>query len=278
MRTWHLTFNDPDRNTLFHGERELRLAVRTIHRIARERLVLFSIADDHVHIVLEASASKLGRLCRSLLISLRHISEIPILPAYVRAVRGQPHLQNLVFYHLRQPTKHGLPSHPALWTGSCFQDLAGARRLADLPSRLQGLLPRFRLSVLLPELGVPPEALEPASSDLIQRVGVKGLAEAASSAFCVPPDLEGITRAVVQARTAVVQLGRWAGIPVQDLSQGLGVSRRSVFRCYTPPMSPEYLRAVALRVSLEETVRHTTPPGPPSRTIGGATRAAPPAS
>jgi hypothetical protein len=32
-----------------------------------------------------------------------------------------------VTYLLKQPVKHGLDVHPALWTGSCFLDLIGAR-------------------------------------------------------------------------------------------------------------------------------------------------------
>lgn len=109
--------------------------------------MLFCIVDDHLHVVLLCEAQQAGVLSRELLLALRPLTGPNLAPAFVRPVEGRGHLEWLVRYVLEQPTKHGLPGHPALWPGSCFPDLVGARRLPGLSLRLRlsEALPRFRL-------------------------------------------------------------------------------------------------------------------------------------
>ena len=86
MQIWHLGFSTDTRHPLFAGEQQRRRAVRSLCRVAGRNMALFSLADDHGHVVLVADAERKARLSRSILISLRSCADTDVLPAHVKPV------------------------------------------------------------------------------------------------------------------------------------------------------------------------------------------------
>ena len=123
--------------------------MHAIARIAGEATVLFCIVDDHVHIVLACDRARAGLISRSLSMALAPLARgIALASARIKPVEGRRHLETLGEYVTLNPRKHGVAA-PALWSGSCFQDLVGARVLPGFtPRLLASLLPRFRMRTL----------------------------------------------------------------------------------------------------------------------------------
>jgi REP element-mobilizing transposase RayT len=140
MNIWHLTYASDGRNPLFPDEVACRKAVRVLGRVAGTSTVLFSIVDDHLHLVLWCDRQRRGRLARALVQALRQVAPVPVESARVRAVENRSHMKWLVDYVLSQTIHHGIPSHPALWSGSCFPDLIGARQVPGLDLQLRRAL------------------------------------------------------------------------------------------------------------------------------------------
>ena len=65
----------------------------------------------------------------SLALGLQPLAAAPMAPAHVSPVNDRGHLASLVRYVLDQTTHHELQNvaHPALWRGSSFADIVGAR-------------------------------------------------------------------------------------------------------------------------------------------------------
>src|SRR5688572_10887530 len=123
MAAWHLTLSSVRRLTLFPSETERRRALQRIDRVVRDALLLFCIADDHLHLVVSLRLGQIGRLTSSILSTVRCTTDVPLEPVHRRPVASRSHPLWLVRYFLLQPTHHGLSVHPAGWDGSCFQDL-----------------------------------------------------------------------------------------------------------------------------------------------------------
>jgi hypothetical protein len=86
---------------------------------------------------------------------LRPLAAAPVEPARVREVDTRAHLEWLVRYVLTQGPHHGVAGHPALASGSCFQDLVAARRVDGLRLRIAEALPRLRRRTLYEAVGLP---------------------------------------------------------------------------------------------------------------------------
>ena len=54
MDLWHLTFSTRGRQALFASDAGVLEGVRALGRGASGRIVLFSIVDDHVHVVVRS--------------------------------------------------------------------------------------------------------------------------------------------------------------------------------------------------------------------------------
>jgi len=212
------------------------------------------VVDDHVHFVAGCDRTRAGRFAHGLVRALRAVSSTHVDPARIRPVENRAHLQWLLRYVLSQTARHGLPEHPALWTGSCFQDLAGARFLDGFGLCTARVLPRLRLREILDIVGLPRAPIEPATGDEIRAAGAARLASAGAAALCVDPELAGRPAPVVHARRAIVQLGAKARIPTSELAWALRISRRSAQRLARPAVAPEVLRAIGIRLSLEQRV------------------------
>lgn len=255
MPYFHITLASQGRATLFPSESELRLAVGKLASVAGKASRLFSIVDDHLHDVAEAPSLEMAnRLSRRLRLSLRAVAQAPFLSRDVRPVAGRSHLKSLVRYLLTQPEHHGLPFHSALWSGSCFLDLAGARWIPSLDLRLKEALPRLQWFDLLEMLGLPRDPLSPLSDIQLVSLGTERIAQAAAAALNVGPDWAGRCQRTRLAKSCAVQLGRRAGMRVIDMARRLGWGERSVARYQTVVVPAPALMAVRRRLALEELV------------------------
>jgi hypothetical protein len=144
MEIWHLRFSSAGRHPLFPEEGTRRAAVRTLAGHAGRWLVTFGMADDHLHVVVACSRERAGKLSRAIVLGLRPLSGMRFEPSFIKPVESRAHLQRLVSYTIEQPAKHGLATPPALWSGSCFPDIVGARIIDSMRLRLCDVLPRYR--------------------------------------------------------------------------------------------------------------------------------------
>ncbi len=124
-------------------------------RVAGAWIVSFSIADEHAHLIVLGDRDRIGRLRRNLSLALGAASSEPLDPSWARPLASRAHLQSTFEYQLTQVDHHGLPAHPALWSGSVFQDLIGARLLDGLQLKLPEALPRYRVRDALSAVGLP---------------------------------------------------------------------------------------------------------------------------
>ncbi len=256
MDSWHLTFSTRGRVVLFADEARRRSAVRAIFAVVGDHLLLFCIVDDHVHVVVHGDRQRAGRLAQALLLSLRALGAPALQAAHLRPVENRRHLQWLVRYCIDQPRKHGLQQHgrdqrPALWTGSCFLDLVGARHIEGGALHIDRALPRLRLATVMEQAGLPGEPVRPADDALLGGVGPARLREAASAALAVDPALTGRSAPVVAARRVTAQLAQAAGFPVSLLATTLGLSHQAAGRLRRAPVDPAAVRATRVRLALE---------------------------
>lgn len=249
---WHFTPASDGRKPVLPGEDARRAAVRVLARVAGAELVLFSLVDDHVHVVALGERSRMGRLGRALVLGLRPLAAAPVTPARVRPVETRAHLESLVRYVLGQVAHHGLAAHPALWTGSCFQDIVGARWLPGLGLRLGEALPRLTRATVLDAVGLRGAAVEPASDDALRAGGVGRLVAAVAAAHAVPEGLAGNLPPVVTARRAAAKLAQAAGVAGADLAWALGITPRAARRLLAVAVPAALLRAARVRHVLVE--------------------------
>ena len=232
----------------------MRLAIRKLTCVGGEEIVLFCIVDDHIHIVLQAERNRAGRLAQAIACSLSPVAASPIGPAYVRPVKDRSHMNWLVNYLLSQPKHHDMIGHPALWSGSCFLDIAGARIVEGMQLQVGKVLPRFRVRTAYEAVGLPPKEISPARDSDVRAAGAARLASAAGAALAVGPPLTGKIDSIVHARRAVVQLAREVAIPNSEVAWALGITKRTAGRLVEPPVEKELMQAIRKRLVLEDLV------------------------
>lgn len=123
-------------------------------------MLLFCVMPDHVHLVLLCNRDRAGRIAQAANLALARIAGPGMQPAHIRAVEDASHPASLLPYVLRQLGHHGLPGHAALWDGSVFQDLIGARLLGGFRANLVRAQPTFRLRDALAAVGLPLEPIQ----------------------------------------------------------------------------------------------------------------------
>jgi hypothetical protein len=251
MSLWQFRWSSEGRGTFFPSERERRRAVRALARVGGPGLLIFSLVDDHIHVVVEVEKSVRLR-ARGICLALFSEPAFPVGEFWMRPVDGRSHLFNTVRYYLRQTGHHRIAVHPALWTGSCFPDLVGARRLPGFSKRLGEYLPRMSRMELLEAAGLGGVDLKPADDGVIRHIGACRLAEATSASLALDPKLEGREADVVLARAAVCRLANGAGLARSEVVHALGIPLRSAQRLAHFPVPEDVLAAVRLRSSLEE--------------------------
>jgi hypothetical protein len=251
---WQLTLTSDGRDALFPSEASRNTAVRALARTAAPHLALFSITDRDIHLVIESSTARAGRIARAVLLSLRSIGAEALEPARRRPVHDRDHLAWLTRHLLELPNEHALPCHPALWTGSALLDLVGARALGEAPLLLPELLPGFSAEGRLDSLGLVPGPLHPVSDRQLLLAGPGRLLHAAAAALAADPQLEGRGAPVVAARQAVAQLGERAGLPTRTLADTLGMTTQGVRRLQLLDAHHDAQQAVRRYLALEERV------------------------
>ena len=258
MKCWHLTHTSDGRYPLFPDEETRRSAVRKLARVAGAELVLFCIVDDHVHSVVRADRARAGRLAQAILRSLRSIAAATIHSTHIRSVEDRSHLEWLVKYLLTQPKRHEMATHLALWSGSCFQDLARARIVEGMRLQLCNVLPRFRIRTAYEAVGLPPREIAPAQDPAVRAAGAARLVSAAGAALAVNPSLSGNTDPIVRARRAVVQVAHKVDISFAEVAWALGITRRSAMRLVESPAEDDVQQAIRRRLAIEDVVYRRT--------------------
>lgn len=251
MEIWHLRFSSDGRHPLFPSERARRAAILILVGHAAPWLVAFGVVDDHLHVVVVCSRERAGKLSRAIVLGLRPISGLGFEPSYIKQVESRAHLLRLVGYCIEQPQKHGLAEAPALWSGSCFSDIVGARAIAGLRLRIPEVLPRYRSADAWRAAGQVPGSITRASDEQIRAAGLSSLRKAASFATGAPPELDRRTMPVTRARGAVVQLAHCAGFRSGDLAEILDISSEAVRKLGRRPPDEATLTATRLRLAIQ---------------------------
>ncbi|MEK7754576.1 MAG: hypothetical protein AAB654_21805 [Acidobacteriota bacterium] len=250
---YHLTLSAERRRTICPSTALLRRGVRVIDKVVGSEALLFSLVDDHVHVVVRCSRSRAGYLGSGLRQAFARLSpDRPLRAAYVRPVEGRSHLVHLATdYIAKQPAKHGLAAHPALYEGGCFQDLLKARLLDHFRGTLLAEeLPRFRLREVFPTLGLEKDPVPPVEVANLPPLGAARLAEAARAAFAT--DALGRSGPALWARRTAAVLARRAGLPLAALSQALDVPLRTLQRDARSEAPGLPIAVVLQRLGLEQ--------------------------
>ena len=241
----HLTISVRKRLALARDEAERRAHVRRLARVAGRSLLLFNVVDDHIHLVVRAEQP--GLVGRSIRLSLKAARpDLDFKPTHPEVVDSRAYLHTLVRYVFRQASEKGL-GRDALWTGSSFQDLVGARRLPGLaPRAIFQELPRLRFDEVARLVGLrhPPRRAKAPRS-------VPDAVSAAASACAAAPSLEGRSAPERRARIAVVAACAGAGIGRAEVRRCLARSRWTINRMAAEGADPADLSALLTRMGLE---------------------------
>lgn len=257
---WQIIISTVGRRPMFRDEATRRRAVRTAARVLGARLVLFSFADDHLHAdILAQTERDAGTQKGALLRALAHVAAVRLEGKPPRRVESRAHLERHVRYFVRQPEHHGLRVHPALWSGSAFADLVGARVVPGMELQLFQQLPRWTTQAVLAEADIQ-NPIPPAERELVNALGPGRLATATASAACLGPVISGRTAATVDARRVIARLGTWAGMRPRALREAMSTSRQTFSRINAAPSSPTLARATLVQLNLEEAVRDLPDP------------------
>ncbi len=231
MHVWHLTWSTASRHPIAAQESDRRALVRLLGRVAGDSIALFCIADDHLHVVLFCTEPARGRIAQALSLALAAACSESLCPAHTRRVEERSHLAWLAnHYILGQPIKHGLASHPALWSGSCFPDLVGARVIPGLRLRVFDALPRWRLGDAFVAVGLPRVPLTPVEDALARRLGASRAVASVASACAGDAGLRGRGDCETLGRRAVAQICSAATISTGEMAFALGITPQAANR------------------------------------------------
>ncbi len=255
MRPWQFTIASTTRHPMFPNEATRVRAVRALYRVFGGTLALFCVVDDHVHIVVYCEESRCWILARSFKLCMAAISAVETKPVHIEPIHGRNHMENLHGYVLRQSERHGLPGHPALWSGSCFADIVKARWIPGLRLRIPDVLPRYRPEHSCRKLELSLGDLAPVSLESVRLAGAKSLISAAAAACAAAPSLTGNHKETVLARRTACTLARAAGIPTGEIAWALDIHPASVRKLRRTMPPGEALRATRVRLALEQAAR-----------------------
>ncbi|MBT3220857.1 MAG: hypothetical protein HN348_17370 [Proteobacteria bacterium] len=255
MHSYQVTLSRKGRPTLFVTSEDLTWAVATIVRTTHGKSPLFSIVDEHVHVVIPGDAFAVGRMCSGLVRAFNHKLGYKLNKAHISLVNGGDHLDTLIAYYLRQPAKHDLNTgHPALWPGSCFMDLIGARCLSGFDRHLiHRHLPRLRTERFTRVIGLPP--IIPATDQELKLAGLTQLAQGAKAAT------DGKSEQQRRGRVAIAQLAKHLGFRNLDIAEVLQTHPRTIGKLASAPAEPRLVQAIRLQISLNNAiVKSARPP------------------
>jgi hypothetical protein len=256
------------------AEREARLPLfpdagtylEALHRIGAVCggcLALFALIAEHLHLVALLSRAQAGRLAQAISLTLRPIVATPFAPSHIRSVDSRSHMRWLLRYILEQPREHGMPGHPALWIGSCFPDLVGARLIEGLSLCIERALPDYHPAAALRIVGLPGTDLGVPDRATLRSAGANRLKLATAAALGIA-SLEGNTPAAVRARRSFAQLADRIDLHRAETVAALQIRRQSAWRLMRSGAERADLVAIARRVELEKLVQEELLCAPPS--------------
>jgi hypothetical protein len=241
----------------FTSEAAYREAVRRLATL-KHSIALFCLVAEHLHQVAVTSGEPGAAVSKATKRALNSVVETPFSKdTDIRTVSDRKYVLNLLRYDLGQPKKHKMPGHPAVWEGSCFLDLVGARRIRGLEPCIATLLPSFNVVDAYVHVGLPRNEIQPASAEQMLAAGLPRLVFAAAAAFAAKPTLEGNGFPEIEARCAVAKLGRWIGLHDSEIAPAIWVTVRSVRNLRRRSIDREALDAVRVRIALEDAVAAT---------------------
>ena len=256
MQPWQLTIATDTRHALFPSEARRLASIFTLVRVFQEILVMFCIVDDHVHLVVLSSRERLGHISRMFKLCMAAQAAAPTAPVRTKAIEGRRHMESVHRYVLRQPSHHGLPGHQALWSGSCFPDLVGARWIPGAALRIHDVLPRIRPADACRCVGLDPKEVIAFTLEEVRAAGAASLVSAAAAACGAPQEMTGGRATTSRARRCACTIARRAGIPTGEMAWALNVHPGSVRKCVSVSIPEPALEATLMRLGLERAVVH----------------------
>lgn len=250
----HIMISTDGDLAMARDETERRQLVRAVVGVAAGRLAVFNLVDQHLHLL--ARSDWPARLADSVRRVLRsRLGGLELRPPNVKPIRSRDHLLNCVGYILRQTDRHEIGgSNPALWTGSAFLDIVGARILYgfDLAVLVQEV-PRLKKRELYEQVGLEPVELVPASDADLLRAGPARIAELAASVFAASPTYAGRRDETVKARALAAHVADGLDIATAEIARFIGVAPRAVRYLEDRHRALQIVavRALRLRLALE---------------------------
>ena len=242
--TTHITIAAEGRATLFVGAAAITTAARLVARVGGERLELFAIVDDHVHLLVRGDG---GGAASGMSRAMRAAGAAGLQHAFLRAVEGRTHHTSLIGYLCRQVVKHGLREHPALYAGTCAPDLLGVRALAEFDARRIGeSLPRLDVRAeAARSCGVGPGALRAATDAEIAAIGTARLWAIARGAGGIVGSERDYHAVAVRAAFASLATGS-----TSEVATATGLGDRMVRRLRSTEPDARLVEAIRRRVAL----------------------------
>lgn len=248
---FHTTIRSENNLTLFPSEEQLLRAVHAVGRVSRGMLLAFNLVDNHLHLLSSGDRAMTGRLAGRIGRSLGAIASTPMAPGRPTPIRDRSHLRNTMRYLVQQPLNHEIGTHPALWAGSSFADLVGARYVPDLRLRAREELPRMTTTDLLAWAGLPEERLSAATDEELANWAPAQLVRAAARAGALDKGLVGRRSGTVVWRRAVAQLACEVGHAPGAVAAALRVTRQGLLHCRRAVRPVRHIETLRKRVALE---------------------------
>lgn len=254
MQAWHITIATVDRLPMFRDERGLRRLVLRLADVEHRHCGLFGLVHEHLHDLEIGERDVVGRFVGSMVQAIQRATGVRLGPADIRPVEHRGHARRLVPYLLTQVSHHDLGHDPALWMGSSFADLVGARDVPQLRPAIGDLLPQLRRSDIYEAVGLPARGVAPASDEQLRAAGALRIARAAAAAACADPQLRGRAVPERDARRAAAHLAKSVGISTAEAAWALGITPRAARRVMCGPVRSTLLDATRLRLAFEDAV------------------------
>ena len=246
--SWHFTCSSMDGGTIYSSESALREAVRALARFAPRELFAFNLTPGHDHLGFDARRRDAGRCASAYHRWLLPRSEARLDRSFPTAIRNRQHLRSAARYIVTQAARELFDvEHPALWSGSCFLDLVGARHLPGFSlADSHGVDP----SSFMQPIGLPGPRLPELTADEVRDLGGARVAAAAAAAAAADPALRGKSVSTMRARRAAIDLALNVGTRVGEIAAALGIHRSNV-HSLRGQSDPDLVLATQRRLELE---------------------------
>ncbi|MBN1947015.1 MAG: hypothetical protein JW797_15175 [Bradymonadales bacterium] len=249
----HIRLRLKDDREIAPTVQERRVVARSVLTVARRfGLLVFGLADTHLHLLVACALALAMQLARRIEVSLHHrlALDVGFASAYAEPIRDNKHLYNTLDYILGQSRRHNLSWDP-LREATNLPDLLGTRLVGSYTrANVRQHLPRITVDRLLGHLGLT--SLKPADGP-VERVLEATLAATALS------DLSGNSAEVVAARRAMLHL-LGEQVPTRTLADMLHLAPRSVNRLRNEGADQQLVEAIRLQLGLRKALG-SVPPG-----------------